>query len=141
LDRKQERNAFREAFIDLERQKRSLDLLEDSIKQEVRQSYRSLNQARETFEIQKLALELALKRVESTDILVQAGRADTRDFLESQEDLLSAQNALTSAVVEHTIARLNFLLDIESLDVDEQGLIQDLEANSGRSSETPLEGD
>jgi outer membrane protein TolC len=127
LERTSERNSFRQSFIDLERQKRSLSLLEDTIKQSVRESFRQLNQARESYNIQKKSLELAEKRVESTDLLLQAGRADTRDLLESQEALLNAQNALTAAVVAHTIARLDFLLDIEVLMVDEEGLITLLE--------------
>jgi outer membrane protein TolC len=127
LERTSERNSFRQSFIDLERQKRSLSLLEDRIKQSVRESFRRLNQARESYNIQKKSLELAEKRVESTDLLLQAGRADTRDLLESQEALLNAQNALTASVVEHTIARLDFLLEIEVLMVDEEGLITLLE--------------
>ncbi|MFH2002668.1 MAG: TolC family protein [Planctomycetota bacterium] len=127
LERTQERNTFRQAFIDLERQKRSLSQLKDSILQTIRQAYRALNQAKESYEIQKLSLTLAEKRVESTDLLLQAGRADTRDYLESQESLLSAQNAVTGALIEHTVAKLNFLVEIESLDVDATGLIQTLE--------------
>ncbi|MBU0753735.1 MAG: TolC family protein [Planctomycetes bacterium] len=123
LNRKNERNAFRQSLIDLERQKRNLSDQEDRIKQAVRQSYRTLELALESYEIQKQALALAEKRVESTNLLQEAGRAETRDVLESQDALLNAQNTLTSAVVDHTIARLEFLLNIESLKVTESGLI------------------
>ena len=127
LDRKRERNVFRTSFIDLERQKRSLPELEDRIKQSVRQSYRRLNLALESYDIQKQALELAEKRVESTLLLQEAGRAETRDFLDSQDSLLAAQNNLTTAVVEHTIARLEFLLNIETLRVRQNGFIASLD--------------
>lgn len=126
LDRTQERNAFRQSLIDLERQKRSRVELEDSIVQTIRQAYRALNQAKESYEIQRLSLSLAEKRVESTDLLLQAGRADTRDYLESQEDLLAAQNSLTAALIEHTLAKYDFLVEIESLDVGPTGLNQTL---------------
>ncbi len=129
LDRKSERNALRQALISLEREKRGLSLLEDSVVQDVRQSFRKLNQAKESYEIQKVALDLSKKRVESTNILVQAGRAQTRELLESQDDLLVAQNALTSAIVNHTIARMDFLLDIEAMRVDGSGHIVSLDAD------------
>lgn len=127
LERKSERNAYRQSLISLERSKRSLSLLEDTIKQSVRQSYRNLNQAKETYEIQKLSLDLAKKRVESTTLLQQAGRAETRDLLEANAALLQAQNALTSAIVSHTIALLDFLVDIELLEVSEEGQIASIE--------------
>jgi outer membrane protein TolC len=127
LQRIEERNQYRQSIIDLERQKRTQAFQEDSIKGDVRQSYRRLNQAKDTYEIQKVSLVLADKRVESTDLLLQAGRAQTRDFLDAQNARLSAQNALAAAIVEHTIARLNFLLDIEALEVTQRGLIELIE--------------
>ena len=124
LDRKSERNAFRQSLITLERQKRSLTLAQDNIKQQVRDSYRSLNQAKESYEIQKIAVKLATKRVESTQLLLDAGRVETRDVLDSQADELDAKNALTSAIVDHTIAKMNFLLDIEALSVSDRGAVE-----------------
>lgn len=140
LDRKSERNAFRQSLIDLERQKRSRTLLEDSIKRDVRSSYRTLQEAKESYEIQRVARELADKRVESTELLLQAGRAQTRDLLDSKNDLLNAQNALTAAIVTHTIARLEFLLDVEALEVNDKGIIQSLSSNEGGDAES-LEDD
>ena len=140
LDRKSERNTFRQSLITLERQKRNLSLLEDNVKQQVRRSFRTLNQAKDSYDIQKLSLELANKRVESTSILLQAGRADTRDVLDSQESLLDAQNDLTSAIVNHTIARMNFYLNIEFLRVDEKGAVSSLELNDPESDPTYKRG-
>jgi len=120
LERTAERNSYRQALIDLERSKRSWSLSRDTVILDVRDAYRSLQQAKESFEIQKRSVELAQRRVESTRLLLQAGRAQTRDLLESQSALVEARNALTKAIVDHTIARLQFFRDIGLLEVDEK---------------------
>lgn len=122
IDRKQERNAYRQALIGLESQKRSLSLLRDNIKLQVRQAYRNLEQARKSYEIQKMSVELAEIRVDNAKMEHNLGRATTRDVLLAEEALLTAQNELTSALVGHEIARLQLLLSTESLEVDERGL-------------------
>lgn len=122
LDRKAERNAYREALITLEQQQRQYDNDEDTIKLEVRQAYRDLEQAAESYRIQKNSLDLAEKRVESTTLLLEAGRLTTRDLLESQDALLEAQNNLTAALIDHAIAKLSFFRDVGILQVRPDGM-------------------
>ncbi len=57
-------------------------------------------------------------------MLLDAGRASSRDLLESQDALLSAQNNRTSALVDYAIAKLNFYRDIGLLNVMPDGLYQ-----------------
>lgn len=121
LDRKAERNAYRQALISVERQKRSLSLKEDNIKLEVRRSYRKLRQAMESYRIQRMSVDLARKRVESTSLMLQAGRAITRDLLEAREALVEAENALARALVSYLIARLEFERDIGTLAPSDNG--------------------
>ena len=122
LDRKIERNAYREALIALERRQREYDNDMDEVKLDVRQAYRQLKEAAESYRIQKISLELAQRRVESTSMLLEAGLAITRDLLESQDALLEAQNSLTAALVNHTIAKLSFFRDIGILQVRPDGM-------------------
>jgi outer membrane protein TolC len=122
IDRKQERNAYRQALVAYERQKRSLTLFRDNIKLEVRQAYRQLEQARKSYEIQKISVDLAERRVENTKLRQQVGMALSRDVLFATRSLLTAQNALTSALVDYRIARLQLWLSMEKLEVDEKGL-------------------
>jgi outer membrane protein TolC len=65
---------------------------------------------------------LAKRRVASTNLFLQAGRAQIRDLLEAQEDLISAQNALTAALVSYRVAELNIQRDMGVLEVNESGL-------------------
>ena len=122
LDRKAERNAYREALITLERQHRAYENDTDNVKLGVRDAYRELKKAAETYRIQVNSLQLAQRRVESSSLLLEAGRLTTRDLLDSQDDLLTAQNQLTAALVGHIIAKLNFFRDIGVLQVRPDGM-------------------
>ncbi len=122
FDKKAERNAYRQALINLAASERNLAERIDEIMQEVRNASRNLDQAGQSYDIQKNSLSLAEQRVDSTTLLQQAGRASTRDVLESREALLEAQNAVSRALVDHFNARLDLLLAMESLRVDDNGL-------------------
>lgn len=122
FDRKEERNTYRQALITVERTRRQLQEDADQIRLEIRDSLRTLEQARESFEIQKLSVALAERRVESTEMLIKAGDATTRDLLDSQADLLDARNALTGAVIDFNVARQNLLSDVGILEVDDLGM-------------------
>lgn len=127
LERTQERNAYRESYIALERAVRSMQQLEDQVKLDVRNALRTLLANRESYRIQALAVELASRRVESTQLFLQLGRAEIRDVLEAQEALVSAQNALTAALVSYRVAELELQRDMGVLNVDEQGLWSEYE--------------
>ncbi|MCK4625268.1 MAG: TolC family protein [Phycisphaerae bacterium] len=121
LERTAERNAYRSSFIALERATRDLQETEDQIKLQVRNALRGLLQARESHTIQARAVNLAKRRVKSTALFLQAGRAEIRDVLDAQESLVSAQNALTAALVNYRVAELELQRDMGVLEVDEKG--------------------
>lgn len=125
LERTEERDAYRASLVALERAVRDLQAFEDDVKFDVRSALRDLVQAREALTIESQAVALAQRRVESTDLFLQAGRAEIRDVLEAQEDLVDAQNALTSALVEYRILELQLQRDMGVLNVDENGLWQE----------------
>jgi len=122
LDRTTERNAYREALITLEQKQRDYENHLDTVKLEIRQAYRKLQEEAESYNTQKMSLELARKRVEVSPLLWEAGRATTRDLLEAQDALLQAENSLTGALVAHTAAKLNFFRDIDILQVRPDGM-------------------
>ena len=122
LDRKTERNAYREALIALEQRQRVCENDVDLVELDVRSAYRQLQEAAERYRTQRNSLELSETRVESTTFLLQAGRVTTRDLLESQDALLGAQNNVTAALVDHAIAKLSFFRDIGILQVRPDGM-------------------
>ena len=105
-----------------ERAVRAVQALEDRIKIEVRDALRSMLSARESVRIQVEAVQLARDRVQSTNLFLEAGRAQVRDVLEAQEALLGAQNSLTGAQVGYRVATLEMQRDLGVLEVDETGL-------------------
>lgn len=142
IDLISQRNAYRETLITLERAKRAEVELADSIRVALRDELRQATALLETLRIQANAVTLAERRIESTRLNQQAGRAETRDILEAQEALRQANNALISARVDYHLARLNLWRDMELLRVDENGVRPDPEllladANNAPSSAEP----
>jgi outer membrane protein TolC len=127
FERTAERNDYRVSLINFERSIRDLQDLEDRIKADVRDRLRTLLNSREGLKIQAAAVLLAERRVESTRLFLETGRAQTRDLLEAQEDLISAQNALTSALVSYRVAELELQRDTGVLQVDENALWTELD--------------
>jgi outer membrane protein TolC len=70
---------------------------------------------------------LAERRVESTRLSLEAGRAATRDLLEAQASLLAAQNAATQALIDYELARLALYRDLEVLRMESSGIEVDTE--------------
>jgi len=125
FERTEERNIYRNSFINLERAVRNVQILEDKIKLSVLNQLRDLLQERESLYIQAKSVFVAQRRVKSANLFLEAGRAQMRDILEAQEALLSAQNDLTAAVVDYRTAELQLQRDMGLLKVDENGLWQE----------------
>ena len=127
FDRYAERNAYRNRWIQLDQAVRNFQELEDQIKQEVRNQLRTLLEAREGERIQRQAVALAERRVDSSRQLIEAGRAQTRDLLEAQDDLVAAQNDLTAALIAYRIAELELQRDLGLIQVNEDGLWEEFD--------------
>jgi outer membrane protein TolC len=121
FDRKAERNAYVESLIDYRSQQRELTLFEDNLRVTIRDALLTLEREIVNFPIQRQSVDLAQERVVSTTVLRQAGRASTRDVLESQDALIDARNALTSSLVSYTLARLSLYRDVGALRVSPEG--------------------
>lgn len=121
FDRKAERNAYRASLIAHERSIRELELAEDNVKLEVRNAWRTLDQAKRAYEIALKGVELNARRVEEQNLLAELGRATAQDQVDAQNDLNQAENALTAALVNHTVARLEFWRDMGILFIKPNG--------------------
>jgi len=128
-ERTSERYNYRESYIALESATRSVQLLEDQIKLDIRNGLRNLLEARESYKIQAQALKLAQKRVKQSQAFLEAGRpgVEIRDVLEAEDDLLEAQNALSAALVGYRVSELRVQRDMGLLKVNEKGLWSEYE--------------
>jgi len=125
LNRKAERNAYRRSLIDLESARRAADAHRDEVTLEVREAWRSLLETAARYRTQEESLRLAERRVKGERLALDTGRAKMRDLLEALRAQLSAENALTSALIDHALARLAFWRDTELLEVDQDGIWQE----------------
>lgn len=126
--RRSERNAYRRSQVRLEAALRAAREAEDSVKLEVRDGLRDLLRQREQYRIQAQALEIAERRVRQAQAFQEVGRAETRDVLEANEALLSAQNAVTDAMIRYRLTELSFQRDLGVLQVDHRGLWTEVES-------------
>jgi len=124
LDRVPEQHVYRKTLINLEQRQREYDQNADLIRLEVRQAHRDLTEAAERYRIYSEGLELARKRFDDTLLLLQYGRVSSRRVLDAQNDLFDAQNAATQALVDYTVATLNFYRDTGVLQVRPDGMWQ-----------------
>lgn len=121
FDRKAERNSYRGALINRERAARAVAQQEDQIKLQVRESWRTLDQAKRSFEISEIGVKLAERRVEEQDLLAEVGRAKAQDQVDAQNALIDSKNERTRALVTHTIARLQFWNNMGILYIKDNG--------------------
>lgn len=130
LERTAERNAYRSSLIRFEQAVRNVQQLEDQVKLEVRNGLSRLLEAREGIRIQAEAVRVAERRVASTNLFLEAGRAEIRDLLKAQDALVNAQNALTASLVNYRVNELSLQRDLGRLEVNERGLWRDAEPGS-----------
>lgn len=121
FERTAQRNSYRTALITSKQAEREMVNLEDNIRLQVREGWRSLDQAKRNYEISELRVKLSERRVEEQDLLSELGRGVAKDQVDAQNDLVSAKNQRTQALVAHTIARLQFWNSTGILYIKENG--------------------
>ena len=121
LDRRSERNAYRSSIIGYDRSLRQAQLRLDEIQLEVTENLRSLDQARRQFEISEIGVQLGNRRIEEEELRSELALGTARDLVEAQTDLINALNQRTSALVNHTITRLQFWSSLGILEITGEG--------------------
>ncbi|MFO0935030.1 MAG: TolC family protein [Gemmataceae bacterium] len=135
LNRQAERNAFRVSQITYQRARRNYMALSDNVEFSVRSSLRQLNQARLNFEISRQQLLVAVRQLETERRILenpvqknqQGGNTDdpTLRILNAQQQLLNARNSLASNLFEFERQRVQLLLNVEALTLDDRGFPTD----------------
>ncbi|MBN1123680.1 MAG: TolC family protein [Sedimentisphaerales bacterium] len=137
LDRLDEKNAYRNALIDLEQAKRIEEEIQDTVVLEVRTAYRNLNEANDRFRIQTEGYGLANKRLENTILLLQYSKTGIRDVLRAQRDFYNARLESTDAIVDFTIAAMEFYRDTGLLQVLPDGMWQKPDTTAAAENTDP----
>jgi outer membrane protein TolC len=127
LDRLAERNAYAQAVISRNQAARTVIEQEDQIKLQVRDSWRTLEQARRNYEISEVGVQIAERRVEEQNLLAELGRARAQDQVDAQNSLSDSLNQRTQAMVAHTIARLQFWQNLGILYIKDNGQWEEIQ--------------
>jgi len=115
LDKTNEFIAYKRALISEASQERAVDESIDDITAELRSVWRTLSSSRQNIDIQRLSVQLAVQRVDSAELLFEAGRINIRDLLDARDDLINARNDYTSAIVDYRMSWLRLLYQLEQL--------------------------
>lgn len=120
VNRFSERVNYRQTLISFQAALRRLGLALDEKRNTIRRALRNLKQFEQNYQIQKVSMELAAKRVTGASLTYQAGRATVDQIVRAQDNLVSARNALSTTMVNYLGARMNLLLEIGILRTDRE---------------------
>jgi len=126
FERTAEQIDLRNSLINFEETVRDLQELEDRIKYDIRNQLRNLDEFRQRIGIQAKSVAVAQRRVDSTNLFMQAGRVQIRDLLEAQEALVQARNSLIAAQVNYRVAELGLQRDMDVLQVSSDGIYHEI---------------
>jgi outer membrane protein TolC len=119
VDRVAERNSFRRSLISFQHAERNYEATRDRITADVRDTLRAIRAAELSLDIQRRGIELAQRRVEyATARLLLGGNLSSRDVVEAQTSLLSAQDSYEQAKSVLQIRVLEYMRDTGTLRVD-----------------------
>lgn len=121
LDQKPSRNELRSAQIARQRAERNLNLAEETVRQDVRSSWRALDVARKQYDLAQEAIKLSEARLELEQALYEADRGTSRDLIDAQQALIDARDQFTASLISHTIARLDLWKEMGVLFIRKDG--------------------
>lgn len=130
ITRLQERNRYRQALIEYQQAKRNYYQFEDGVWQGLRTTLRSIRQNQLSFELQRYAVRNAAQQVSINEDIRQinetlsqaSGPTAARDTVSALGDLLNSQNLLIGVWVNYEALRRNLDLDLETMQIDAEGL-------------------
>jgi hypothetical protein len=123
LNRRAQRNRYRESLIRYQAQRRQLMQFEDTIKFEIRDELRNLQQTRVQYPISVTQAALAAEQAISVQLQLNLGIQDVRetDLLDALQASRQALSAVANARIGYLVERARFILDLELMQLDESG--------------------
>ncbi len=124
LDREQERLRLRSAIIGAQSQARAVDEARDNIVVSVRSAVRGIDLARFRLRLAEQQVEINKRRLEEQNLKIDT--VNPKDIVDSENELLSAENARDQAKTDLRNSVLNYLLESDQLRVNRDGTFQPL---------------
>lgn len=124
LDRTIERLSVRQATIQLQQRERSLDETRDEVVISVRGALRGIDLA--AFQLKLAEQQVEINRRRLQEQLLKIDTVEPRDVVQSENDLLAAENRRDQRKTDLRNAVLNYLLESDQLRVAPDGVFQPL---------------
>ncbi len=132
LTRLAERNAYRQTLIAYQRTRRAYYAFEDQVSRALRDTIRSIRLGQLQFELERAAVDVAIRRVEQEQLKLQRpakpgeaaiplGPTAARDLREALNSLLDAQNSFLGAWLSYEALRLGLDFDLGTMELDDRG--------------------
>jgi len=143
LNRLNERNGYRLAQLAYQQQRRNYMAVEDGIVNSVRLNLRQLRNNRFNFQIARQQLITATRQVDEAQLFLRQQRSTdssaTQDLLQALEVLRNAKISLIGNWIDYETSRIALFVDLELLNLDENGVWINERENFGRfnTTETP----
>ena len=145
LNRLGERNGYRIAQLAYQQQRRAYMQDEDSIVNSVRLDLRQLRTNRFSFQIARQQLITATRLVDEAQLNLRQDRgtdsSTTQDLLQALESLRDEKNALIGSWIAYETSRIALFVDLELLQLDEQGVWVNEQENFDRFRSGGNDGD
>jgi hypothetical protein len=140
LNRKAERNLYRESIINYQQAKRGYIAYVDRVALTIRSRLRLLRRLAENLDIQRRALEIAIRRVDQTREALYApfappepgkppaslGPTLAQNLLRALSDLRNTQDNFLSVWVNYEATRMSLMIDLGLMQLDENGIWVDV---------------
>ncbi|GAB5443528.1 MAG: hypothetical protein Fues2KO_38770 [Fuerstiella sp.] len=121
-----QRNAYNSALINYQRARRDYMLLEDRVKQEIRESWRQLMVSEERLEIDRQTVRNAALQYDSATLQsTGAGQNNSLNLLRALESVQGAQDSLVRDWITYETNRLNIFRDMGIMEIDSDGVWAD----------------
>ncbi|MGE5293367.1 MAG: TolC family protein [Solirubrobacterales bacterium] len=122
LDRVPEQVEYRNALIVLNQRQRDYDQVADTVRLEIRDAHRKLQETADRYRVLKEGLQLARERIDKNYLLLDYGRVSSRRVLDALQHLHDARNEMADALTDYAIATVNFYRDTDVLQVRPDGM-------------------
>ncbi len=138
LNRFAERNAYRASQIAYQQSRRDYMAAKDALANGIRSNIRALRVNELNFQVTRQQLITATRQVEEAQINLRTTREPnsnlTRDLLQALQGLLGAENNLISSWIEYEVGRIQLFVDLEILQLDENGAWINEKENPGEAN-------
>ena len=121
FDLRDERDALKKASLDLDADVRTLASKTDEVSLEVMDNFTTLKFLRESVKIEKMNIDIAIKRAKNAMFLFKNGDLLNRDVVEAENELLDARNAYVRVLAQYEIQRIELLRNSGTLDIAADG--------------------